>query len=360
MLPEKGDEMELALPRITNYRITVQAREEATLPSLAHQRWLGSVLRGTVGLTLRRAACVTRRKTCHGCAIVSSCVYARFFEQVPGIAVRPGQILHPFALHFPQRPEKVTAGEQLQIELRLIGRASQDIGYFIHALQMALERGLGRERARFDYVDIQARQQPEGPWQAVDTSQEPIIVPPRPERIHVQLQSPLRIKYRKKLVGADQLDARIFLAQVWNRAQALAALPGERVMLPAPEGPAEHSRIVNPRLRWQAIRRYSGRQQTEMRMDGLLGDFALEGEELQAWWPLLWYGQLFQLGRLTSMGLGAYRVGDKLANTDERPGVRHHDRVDEATGGQGSQGCASARDDRAHRDVHLHTPMETT
>ncbi len=325
--------MELALPQITNYRITLEALEDATLPALEQQRWLGSVLRGTLGNALRKSACVTRQRHCNGCAILSSCIYARFFEQVPGIATRPGQVLHPFAFHFPRLPQQIRAGEILPVELRLFGQARQDLGYFIHAMQMAVQQGLGRERARFEYRHTQVQHHPDGPWEEVFHAGAPSLQPPPcPERIHVRLNAPLRIKYQKRLVGAERLTGRIFLAQLWNRARALSALPGERVVLPGPSRAADSVRLTGADLRWMRLKRYSGRQQTEMWIDGLMGHFTLEGEELRHWWPLLWYGQWFQIGRLTSMGMGAYAVSDKLAEADNGPANADNGPADAATG----------------------------
>ncbi len=325
--------MELKLPLMACYRFELQATAQCTMPSLDQGHWIGSVVRGTLGNALRQATCITGKKSCRGCVLLPSCVYARFFEQAPGIEIARGKHLHPFALHFPKLRSRFAEGDVLPLEIRLFGRAIQDAPYFIHALRLAAEKGFGRYRAKFHLQSVLVRYHPQDNWHKPG-SKPPAqaCYPPIPNIVRVHLTTPLRIRYQKRLVGAETLTARIFLAQLWNRARNLEKLAEEGLRVPAPEHAAENILMTEKNLHWVTLRRWSGRQKTEMCIDGLLGSFELSGTELARWWPLLWYGQWMQLGKLTSMGMGAYSVEGKLAKTHKERQQFHTAQAEEALG----------------------------
>ncbi|MBU0500879.1 MAG: CRISPR system precrRNA processing endoribonuclease RAMP protein Cas6 [Gammaproteobacteria bacterium] len=54
--------------------------------------------------------------------------------------------------------------------------------------------------------------------------------------------------------------------------------------------------------------RYSSRQAIKHKIGGILGSVTLDRASYQTAWPLLWHGQFLHLGKLTSMGHGAYRI----------------------------------------------------
>jgi len=60
-------------------------------------------------------------------------------------------------------------------------------------------------------------------------------------------------------------------------------------------------------LRWYDWERYSSRQETRMRLGGLVGEVEFEGE-LAEFLPYLFLGELIHLGKGTSFGLGRYGV----------------------------------------------------
>lgn len=66
--------------------------------------------------------------------------------------------------------------------------------------------------------------------------------------------------------------------------------------------------IIRSALEWEEGFRYSARQKTQMNMGGIVGEFELPGEEILPFWPFLWQGQWTQNGKLTTMGLGCYRI----------------------------------------------------
>ncbi|WP_457676792.1 CRISPR system precrRNA processing endoribonuclease RAMP protein Cas6, partial [Thiolapillus sp.] len=52
------------------------------------------------------------------------------------------------------------------------------------------------------------------------------------------------------------------------------------------------------------------RQKRHMKLGGLHARIIFELSGIEQWWPLLWSGQWFHVGKQTSMGLGRYRLSE--------------------------------------------------
>ena len=60
-------------------------------------------------------------------------------------------------------------------------------------------------------------------------------------------------------------------------------------------------------LHWQDWSRFSSRQQREMTLGGVLGEWTLEGD-LSRLFPWLWLGQWLHVGKNATMGMGRYEI----------------------------------------------------
>ena len=94
---------------------------------------------------------------------------------------------------------------------------------------------------------------------------------------------------------------------LYARMRSLARFGAGRAAERWPEVPAD-LRFPSASLRWIELERYSSRQGRRHRIGGLLGEFELPLEGLEAAWPVLWHGQYLHVGKLTSLGHGAYRI----------------------------------------------------
>ena len=63
--------------------------------------------------------------------------------------------------------------------------------------------------------------------------------------------------------------------------------------------------VVSHHLRWFDWERFSSRQNSEMKLGGLLGDVSFEGD-VRPFGPLLRAGEIVHVGKGTSFGLGQY------------------------------------------------------
>jgi hypothetical protein len=108
--------------------------------------------RGALGAVFRSLVCHDVQLACDTCPLESSCPYPRVFAPRladPAIA-RLRDPPRPFILRDPQ-PESASlpSGELLSLGLTLVGNAVLQLPYFITALRLLGEEGVGRTQARF-------------------------------------------------------------------------------------------------------------------------------------------------------------------------------------------------------------------
>ncbi len=74
---------------------------------------------------------------------------------------------------------------------------------------------------------------------------------------------------------------------------------------------AKEVKAVDKQLRWYDWERYSAKQDTKMKLGGIIGQITFEGH-LEPFLPFLKLGEYIHIGKNTSFGLGQYRmVGEK-------------------------------------------------
>ena len=304
-------------PRLTfgHYRFHFTAKSTLQLPS-----YTGSTWRGALGHALRRTACVTNSQDCRGCMLSASCAHGYLFESPPqnssGMLARSTAVPHPYVLR-PSKGGPITAGHTHSLDVLLFGMGNRYLPYVLHALRQAAEDGLGRERGKMA-LDI-VEQWHDGQWQPIFSPTAPLaakppatlVAPGAPERIRVQLHTPLRLRSNNRYVGVEQFGFAHLFSALMLRLSQLARFHGDgepQADYAQLASLAREQRLIDTELRWQDWARYSSRQRTRMQMGGLLGQFTLTGEHLSAFWPWLWLGQYSHAGKACTMGLGQYRI----------------------------------------------------
>ena len=313
--------MTTALP-IARYRFTARLSGYLQLPEYA-----GSLLRGQFGAALRHLACMTRQPTCGGCPLQSTCPYTRIFEALPPpehrlqkfSAVPNAYVIEPPPLSSPP----MAAGEELVFHMVLVGDAIQQLALVAYAWQRALSQGLTRARIasdleRIDWVDEI------GAAHTIWTREQPLLAdhparlqlplaPAAPRALRLDIHTPLRLQSQGYPLRANELTPRALLAAVARRLALVLELHARQ----ADWGPRIPSLIASTdaveqdkRLRWHDWTRYSSRQQQEMTLGGVIGDWVLEADSavLESLWPWLWLGQWLHVGKNATMGMGAYTL----------------------------------------------------
>ena len=325
---------------VAKFTFHLRATEPVWLPEFG-----GSTLRGAFGAAFKRIVCVQPGSACEGCLVRSQCVYVYVFE-----TPNPGtldwftpesnpKVPHPFVIEPPEgtaegqgsrgagvRPREMPVGGVVRFNLVLVGKAIDYLPFFVCAFrELGISTGLGKYRrrgmGRFQLEEITdalggGNRVYDGSTGVLTAGYRTVTTaeagaPPDPEgSLRVRFVTPMRLKHKGRYVGkADRRDGlrfSVFLDRLYERLVLLDHFhcggSGHRQPLDSAD-----VRIVQPRLRWWDWTRYSARQDTRMKLGGLVGDMLIEGP-WTPYWPLLWMGQHVHVGKATAFGLGRYRV----------------------------------------------------
>ncbi|WP_022947151.1 CRISPR system precrRNA processing endoribonuclease RAMP protein Cas6 [Methylohalobius crimeensis] len=309
----------LPLP-LAHYRFHCRA-----LTPLSFPRYAGSTWRGAFGHALKKSVCVTRQPDCRDCLLWRSCAYSYIFETPPpenaDILRKYPAAPHPFIIH-PEATNsgRYQAGEPFSVDLTLIGHANARLPYLVHAWQKIGDLGIGGGKGRFELESVEQQATPNAEWQEIHrrgnplTALSPQTPPPTPApngQCVLTFHTPLRVRYRDRLMGVENFSFRGLLAALLRRLSLLCYFHGDTPLEIDFRTLIDQAKSVTPlrtELRWFDWKRYSNRQKTEMHMGGLLGQVILEGQALAPFWPWLSAGQWLHVGKGTVMGLGKYQV----------------------------------------------------
>jgi hypothetical protein len=177
---------------------------EPKLPAYAGSAW-----RGAFGRALKRTVCVARQTSCPDCLLYRTCAYPYVFETPPPPEARKMRRYtaapHPFVLRVDPRQQVMP----YRLGLVLFGRATQQLPYFVHALDQAGRAGIGGRRQPFELAEVRQAVAPDGgDWQTIHAPGQAlrmrpaatIEAPPPPEAFDIRLETPLRLQRDGHLV----------------------------------------------------------------------------------------------------------------------------------------------------------------
>lgn len=312
-----------AIPYV-RLRMMMEAEEPAVLPPFQ-----GSMLRGAFGHALRRTACVMgAEQECASCRLRHACAYTRIFEpyvegEPPPFLRGIDQAVRPYVFEplggTGDGEERLAPGDPLRFDLLLFGQAVDLQAYAFLAVERMARAGLGAGRQRFRLVRVEAPG-PEGAARTLfslgsppATAPAPVVMPAEaalpPGRLALRLETPLRVKVRDHLNGRPSFRDLVFnmlrrVLEVAHFHVAGAAIDWSfRELLDG----ASAVRVVAADLRWHDWERWSNRQQSSMKLGGLVGRLVLEGD-LTPFAALLGAAQVVHVGKGATFGLGKLTV----------------------------------------------------
>lgn len=305
-----------ALP-VVRYRFTFRMRDELRLPEFA-----GSLLRGQFGASLKRIACMTRMRECPPCPLYRTCPYPAIFETPPPEShalQRFSQVPNPYIIEPPPLGQRrVAADEMIAFHLVLVGRALSQLPLIAYAFQRAFEQGIGKQRSTAELEDL-AIELPDGPQSIWDRARsrikahEQVLTLRRLSEVSaitLEFTTPLRLQHQGHPISPDRLRPRTLFTALLRRASLLFDLHGGMPPIGADAArlaAAADQLADERRLQWKDWKRFSSRQQQEMTLGGVVGQWKLTGElgELLPWF---WLGQWLHVGKNASMGMGKYSI----------------------------------------------------
>jgi hypothetical protein len=215
---------------------------------------------------------------------------------------------------------ELQAGQSVEFELVLIGKANLDLPYYVLALSELGRAGLGPTRHKLRLEEVAAWTsdgfvpvyQGEGSTIRTDVGPFPLqqvlteFGVPDGSRLVIRFASPVRLDLRGDLVYPVEFTD--LLQSLAQRSQALSACYGSAPIPHAPLDRARAARRAVDRTRWVDLARYSTRQRAHMRIGGAVGTVTYEGADFSAFASLLGFGEWLGVGKLTSMGFGRMEV----------------------------------------------------
>lgn len=287
----------------------------------------GSTLRGAFGNALKLITCAERnRRSCHSCSLEDACAYAYLFETTPPEGAERlksyDDVPRPFVIvsalegktHF-------HSGEEFDVEVRLFGKGIDFLPYVVLAFINLAETGLGVSRKPCVLKGVTAYHPVRRTEAQVFTDETHSIRPvnevlygsdvlsyltPQAGIMRINYLTPLRLKADGDLVSSVQFQH--LIRSLLRRISSIMAFhQGIKLELDY-SGLGERSRQIKRTKdfsSWYELVRYSQRQDTRMKMGGIVGKVEYSGD-LTEFLPLLEIGRWVLAGKNSVFGLGQF------------------------------------------------------
>ena len=299
------------------YQFRIIPLEETRLPE-----YKGSTFRGGFGHAFRQVVCTFKGKECDDCLLRYRCVYSYVFETPPPAATermtKYRRAPHPFVIEPPLgKKTRFVPGEAIDFGLVLIGRADDYLPYFIYAFDELGKLGIGKGKAKYrlDTVQREGEILYEGsrgvlkPSAALPpASADPFTAGQTATNLSLRLLTPLRIVSNGELNSVP--DFQSIFRTLLRRISLLSYFHcGNEPDLDFTGLIERAGQVVTEfrSLRWHDWERWSARQDTRMKLGGVMGRISFSGD-LGEFLPYLRQGELLHVGKGTAFGLGWYEM----------------------------------------------------
>lgn len=294
-------------------------------PFIEFRNMPGFVFHSMLGKELHRIACFRKGERCENCAVRFACPYGRLFvtfmRKDENALAGCDRATHPFVLWCDAPLHRQVAG--FTLHLLLPREVAAFFSYFFYALKAAGERGLFKERIKYEITAVECDGKPlmqnkilvessdfaGGSFWLQADAETPVAVD-----LYLKTLSPLRIKYDGRL--QKELTPLALLRAVQRRANQFCALYGELI---DPVDFAAAAEITvqscsDDPVQWQDFTYRSSQKSRPLQLGGLTGTLHLTGTMPAGLRALLDLGAILHIGKNTGFGLGRYQLIDEKQN----------------------------------------------
>lgn len=317
----------VALPaefRLARYRFTLRLEQPWEVYG-----WAGSVLRGAFAWAFKRVTCVVRHRDCSRCLLHSQCAYTYLCETTPPADAQVLRKLtalpRPFVLE-PPLAGRLPNPLSFSFGLVLIGRAIEYLPYFVLAFLELGQRGLGKQRVKYQ-VEAVTAERPKGGIVPIYAAEDEVLhdaevaftaadLHARACRLHtsppyhltLHFLTPTRLKFAGHSVPC--IEFHHLIRALLRRLSSLCYFhcgTAWEVDFRGLIAQAGEIRTARADLEWVPQRRYSHRQERMVKIGGFVGSITFAGD-LTPFFPLLVAGEWVHVGKGCVMGLGRYGI----------------------------------------------------
>jgi len=312
--------------RWARFQFILQPKDQILLPA-----YKGSAFRGGFGHTFRNVVCAVREKDCAACMLKERCIYCYIFETPypedngkKQLLAGNSHIPHPFIIEPPLGDKRLySADDLLNLGLILIGRAIDYFPYFIFTFHEWGRIGIGKGRGKYQLEQVYSIK--DGEKVEIYNGEDKILSnsflvstladinglsqeEPGLKELTIRFLTPTRIKHGGRYI--TQLPFPVLLRAILWRLSCLSYFHcNSPLNLDCQDILTEASQvsIVEFTIRWHDWERYSQRQDTRMKLGGIVGDITYGGD-LARFLPYLLLAQELHVGKATSFGLGQIAI----------------------------------------------------
>lgn len=288
---------------------SIYPENEITLPLFT-----GATIRGGLGYAFKEIICVRKSRICGECDLIQDCVYINLFE--PKIKNKEGknqEIPRPYVIELPGKKNTYKINEKLQFNFILFGKSIKFFPYFLFSFLELGKIGLGKFRQKF-WIDEVYQIYPSFKNifkygnETIAKVEEKYFEPEFREgrKIKIKFITPTKIKNEGKLVEVP--DFYVLLKAILRRISQILYFwcdYKEKYDFSEILKEAEKVKIEKCKLKWVDYKRYSTRQNVEMKIGGIVGEVEYKGE-VEKFYPIIKAGSYIHIGKNTSFGLGKY------------------------------------------------------
>ena len=284
--------------------------------SIVFQNLPSFYFRSLLGRQLRRLVCIFRNRECETCALRFTCPYSVIFET----PLREDQTVlkginfgsHPFVIFTNTKPgQSVT---DLELTVTLIGESHPYLPMIFLAIKNGGAFGIFKSRVKYqikrffidDYIALNKEEQLIIPPKLPAWQWENLQMPCVKGKLFIEFLSPFRFKKKGRFSDKITLDDVIIaLNRRLKIIHGLYVKDGNGQIPSLKPARVDES---NSQMQWIDYSRYSARQKSVMKMGGMQGILSIEGTFDAGLPEFLKAGEIFHIGKNTSLGLGKIKV----------------------------------------------------
>ncbi len=274
-------------------KIEVTSKRSATRPP----RFIGSMVRGCFGVSLKKIVCINPSYECGGCFAKDDCIYFDFFEKKNHI--------HGFRLDIELDPQKI------DFSIYLFEKSCDRYPYILSAVhKMFYDTGFGKKREKLPLERIVCNDTlifENGEFLQKKIESALFSCETFSKDIRLSFITPLRIKYENRLLTQTP-SLRHLIQSIYNRYLTILGLKPQKL-------PFEPKGVVGSSdIKFLELQRYSNRQKTKMNLGGIIGEMEIKEIDKESF-ELLKLAEIIGIGKQTVFGLGKIKVTDMVAET---------------------------------------------
>ena len=256
--------------------------------------FLGSQLRGAFGYALKRVVCINPSFKCNECFAKENCLYYQFYEEK--------NVYHKFRFDYE------LGKSYYDFSIYLFEDVVLKLPYIVSALiQMITKIGFGRDRKTYNDFDMFVNDSSiykNGEIILLKDYKKEFEIDTFSPNIVVRFVTPLRLKKNNRFIRSEELGIEDLINSIYQREQKLRNKELKKVDFKS------IGKIIKKELKFLDLSRYSNRQQTKLKIGGLVGEIEIKDMDEKSY-RVLKLGEIIGVGKQTVFGLGKIRVKDK-------------------------------------------------